>query len=365
MNKILVSGYYGFGNAGDEAILAAIVKSFKKIQQIQTTITVLSNNPEETRKKHGINAVKRTNPVSILKAIAGCDILLSGGGGLLQDITSSRSISYYLSLIFLAKKMGKKVMVYGNGVGPVKRNANRKLIRSVLNKVDLITVRDERSKKELQNMGVVNSKITVTADPALMLDDFSTEPGDELIEGLGIENNNKGLIGISVRKWKKFKETSSEIARWGDYLIKNHGFNLLFIPMHFYSDVEAAREIASKMANKPYIIEQKIEFDQIQAVVSKLDLLVGMRLHSLIFSALSSVPMVGLEYDPKVTEFLKQVDQPSGGKVGKIDHIQLIKLSEEILKNKEEHKEKLKDKVAQLKEKAFNNTLLAAELLER
>ena len=108
--KIVISGYYGFANAGDEAMLTAIVKSLRKTEA-SVDLTVVSGNPQSTATKHLVNSVHRFSPLEIYSAVANCDLLLSGGGSLLQDVTSKKSLLYYLAIIWLGKLLNKKVML--------------------------------------------------------------------------------------------------------------------------------------------------------------------------------------------------------------------------------------------------------------
>ena len=156
--NIIMSGYYGFNNSGDEAILLSMHKNIQALGE-QFHIKVLSNKPEETKEKYGVEVVYRFSFMEVLKAIRKCDVLLSGGGSLLQDSTSTRSLMYYLSIIFVAKAMGKKVMLYANGIGPVSGKQNRRIIKLVVNKANLITLREENSYAELMSMGVNEKKM--------------------------------------------------------------------------------------------------------------------------------------------------------------------------------------------------------------
>ena len=153
MSNIVISGYYGFGNAGDEAMLCAIIDAIRK-EEADAHITVISGNPKETSKKHNINAVGTFSAFGILKAIANSDLVISGGGSLLQDATSIRNTYYYLSIMALAKMMGKKVMLYSQGIGPLNRPSTRRAVGFVLRFVDTITVRDSISKAELESLGI-------------------------------------------------------------------------------------------------------------------------------------------------------------------------------------------------------------------
>ena len=153
MKRILLSGYYGFGNVGDEAILTSTIKTLQ-LQAPGVQIAVLSNEPAETARTYNVRAMHRMWPHHVLNAISETDLVVFGGGSLLQDDTSLRSLLYYLSVIFLAKIMGKPVIVYANGIGPLHSRLGRFLTRVALNTVKDITVRDQESFKELKKIGV-------------------------------------------------------------------------------------------------------------------------------------------------------------------------------------------------------------------
>ena len=168
LGKILISGYYGFSNAGDEAMLTAIVTSLKE-QDPQVELTVLSGHPEVTARLHPVKAIHRFDLWGICRAMAGTDLLLSGGGSLLQNVTSRLSLYYYLSIIALGTLLGKKVMLFAQGIGPIRGSFSRWLTRLVCQKVDLITVRDDGSLDDLKAMGFSPEKIRVTSDAVFSL----------------------------------------------------------------------------------------------------------------------------------------------------------------------------------------------------
>ncbi|PKP54929.1 polysaccharide pyruvyl transferase CsaB, partial [Candidatus Atribacteria bacterium HGW-Atribacteria-1] len=127
MAKIMISGYYGFNNTGDEAILKSMVGAFKeKIPQIK--ITVLSHNPLQTSRTYQVKAINRLHLISIICCLRNVNLFISGGGGLLQDSTGKGwSILYYLGLILAAKIVKAPVMIYAQGIGPVNKQINKKL----------------------------------------------------------------------------------------------------------------------------------------------------------------------------------------------------------------------------------------------
>lgn len=157
MSKIVISGYYGFKNAGDEAMLAAMIEVLSKLDN-SLQITVISGDPQDTIDRHGVKAVYWLNYFKIAKAIKDCDLVISGGGSLLQDVTSARSLYYYISIMVLGKILGKPVMLYAQGIGPITGKNARRVMKFMGNRIDLITVRDEGSLDELADMGINKTK---------------------------------------------------------------------------------------------------------------------------------------------------------------------------------------------------------------
>ena len=193
MSKIVISGYYGFNNAGDEALLTAILASLRAIEP-KADITVISGNPGNTIVKHQVKSLYRFAAVRLLRAIGEADLVISGGGSLLQDVTSKRSLAYYLSIIAAAKWKGKKVMLFAQGIGPIRNRFMRLLTRLVVSKADVITVRDEDSAEELARMGVPAAKVEVTADSVLTLNPASKLDGKEILAKAGLDPY-KPIIG--------------------------------------------------------------------------------------------------------------------------------------------------------------------------
>lgn len=161
---VTICGAYGKGNAGDEAILKAILRQLQHIDP-DMPICVLSHNPKSTRLTHHVGAAYVFNPFSFLPVMRRSKLYISGGGSLIQNQTSTRSLNYYLLSIRLAKLTGNRVLMYGCGIGPVNGEASRKRAARVIDRnVDAITLREDLSAEELRAMGVTKPKIYVTAD---------------------------------------------------------------------------------------------------------------------------------------------------------------------------------------------------------
>lgn len=368
MIKLLIAGYHGFGNCGDEAILQAMTTNIRAMAD-DVDITALSNKPEFTKTEYGINSVQRFRVFSVLSAIRNCDIMLSGGGTLLQNGTSTRSLLYYLAIIRTAKFFGKKVMLYANGIGPVTGRLNRRLVKMVVNKVDAITLREKLSEADLISIGVKKPDMEVTADPAFKLRSISDNEAREIFEKENIPLNGD-TVGVSVRSWQKagFGEEDYVIslAKACDDLAKK-GKTVVFLPMEYPRDMDISKRVMAKMNSKSYIFKNRYKPSEILGMVGCFDLMISMRLHTLIFAAVKNVPMIGIIYDPKVEYYLNELDMPEGGDIRseRLDSKRLTSMAEDIFNNMADYKSKLKSKADIMKNKAQRNDVILSKQLEK
>ena len=311
MSDMVISGYYGFGNAGDEAMLAAMVGALREIDPA-VHITVFSGDPEDTRRRHGVEAVHRLNMWQIAKKLYHADLLISGGGSLLQDVTSGRSIFYYLGIMQIADWLGCPIMLYAQGIGPIRSKLARAFMRHMGNRIAGATVRDEGSKLELEGLGVTRPHVSVTADPVLALTPGDRNVGCSIIRQSGLTGEGP-LIGFSVREWRGQEHYKKTFAAVADRLVSETDARILFIPMQWPDDLRAARAVAEKMQQRCVVLEGNYDTEALLSIVGNLDLLVGVRLHALIFAAVMETPFIGVSYDPKIDRFLATLDeQPAG-----------------------------------------------------
>ena len=303
--KILLAGYFGSSNLGDEAILEALLSGIRK-EYPDADITVLSAEPSETSAVHHVRSIHKYSFLRIIKALRNADAFILGGGGLIQDSTSGRSLRYYLFLISLAKHFGKKVILLGQGIGPVR---NKKRLKKALSGVDLITVRDEDSLKFLTDIGVKAKKIVLSADLTFLLPAPSKEAGKKLLELEGIVKGGSRLVGISVREAVGGAKISEEeyraLAAMCDHLINEMDLQPVFLIFNYPDDLETSSRVMEHMKDPAHVVLRRCSPAEMLAVISNMDALIGMRLHSLIFSAIAKVPSFGLSYDPKVAVFQK------------------------------------------------------------
>lgn len=306
MYNILISGYYGFDNIGDESILRAVVNGMRA-RVPDCKLTVLSHDPAATREKYGVEAVDRMAPLDILRAVRRCDMLISGGGSLLQDVTSSKSLQYYLWIIRLAKHYRKKVFIYSQGIGPIDRAANRRAAAKVLRTVDGIVVRDERSANLLEEIGVPRDKVVITADPVLRMPRVDKSRGAAALEKAGVPEKRALTVGWAVRERDVNSAFVAEIRKSILWLKEHYGAESVLIPFHYEEDLAVCRAIAERTDGAAVCLQEKYLSEDMLSVIGNMDILAGVRLHSLIYAAIMGVPMIGISYDPKCTAFLRSV----------------------------------------------------------
>lgn len=306
MKHVLISGYYGFDNAGDEAILSALCQLF---EDYPVKISVLTASVDHQLPGCRFQAIQRTDLPAILKALKSCDLFISGGGGLFQDVTGLGSVPYYGGLLKIAQSMGVPTMVFGQGIGPLRHGLNRWLVKQVFRKVNTISVRDEESYEFLQKQGL--QRLHLTADPVLTLKSIHPGHALELLHREGV-NPALPMIGVSIRPWptwfeKQLKAFTSVLAQFA----RECQAQLVLIPFQPNHDTWMCEEVAYSLSVRPHsppltILRGHYSPIEVQGMIGCLQMMVGMRLHALIMSAAEYIPAVGIVYDPKVRRFAEQ-----------------------------------------------------------
>lgn len=361
MSDIIISGYYGLGNSGDEALLKSIVNDLRSIDP-DITITALSGNAKLTNRLYGIKTINRFNPIAIINEFRSAKLLLSGGGTLIQDATSTKSLLYYLGIISLAKKMKLKVMLYANGMGPIK-NSNIKRVERVLNEVELITLRENESLGEIKRCNITRPEILVTADPAFNLTPSDEVRAEEILAEYGVDKNEK-IVAVSVRECKGCgKEFEQEMAEALD-CIASRGYLPVFIPMQIKADLDISLRIAGKMRAQSRVIDCELPVCDMLAIIGKCSVVCGMRLHMLIFASVMNIPMAGIAYDPKIKGFMEYMNQTAYVQLEDFRGNSFAALTAECVENAQSLKEQLRNDSIPLREKARKNAQLAIKLLK-
>ncbi|KFI36960.1 hypothetical protein HX99_05365 [Peptococcaceae bacterium SCADC1_2_3] len=367
--KVVVSGYFGFDNIGDEAIIYSMLTLWRKLFP-KGEFIVLSSNPARTKNLYQVKAVDRWRIKEVKQAIFASDLLVSGGGSLLQDVTGLKSLLYYLGVIRLAKYLKKPVFFYAQGIGPVQSITGRYLLRRVVNQVDLITVRDEESAQALKEMGVNWPAIYVTADPVLGL------TGEVLNEGLNLAlvkelfdkyhlDQSKPTAGFCLRPWPDLKEAQEKIFIQAGEILRREGWQVIFLPFHYPADLDLSQRLAQAITPPAAVIEERLTVPQLMAVMTRLELVVGMRLHALILAAVLGVPFVGVAYDPKITRFLNHFNLTPAGTPKDLTFEALGKKIKDILTEPVAFQQKIALTLPVLQQKAQESALIMENFINQ
>ena len=305
---VVICGAYGRGNAGDDAILDAILQEIRSLDP-DMPVTVLSKDPAATRLTYRVRSIHRSHILSWRKAMRKSVLYLNGGGSLIQDVTSRRSLWYYLYNIRSAHALGCRVQMYGCGIGPVTREKHRRMAARTLNScVDIITLREPDSQAELRAMGVTSPQILLTADPALTLRAATEDETDSVLLCAGIPPHGKYLC-FALRRWPGFEEAAPALRAAAAYAYETYGLTPVFLSVEKHLDPGAGRIAADGLSVPHYFLDDAGKAGTIIGALSRMEAVVSMRLHALIFAAGQGIPLVGIVYDPKVSSFLRYIGQ--------------------------------------------------------
>ncbi|WP_026100386.1 polysaccharide pyruvyl transferase CsaB [Fortiea contorta] len=292
--RALLSGYYGKGNGGDEALLATLLQMLPP----HVTPVVLSGNPEETRSRYGVESHERMAVAPVLQALRSCDAFVWGGGSLIQDVTSTISPVYYGGLMALAQKMGLKTVAWAQGIGPLKRAPTRFLAKYSFGHCTKVSVRDRASAALLSDWQI---PFLIAPDPVWAL---SSRPVP------GLWDLPAPRVAVTLRSHPQL--TQARLANLTraliDFQIATQAF-ILLLPFQKSEDLSIAQAIAPQLPNVSKIL--CLEDPQLlKGVFQGVEMAIGMRLHSLIMAAAEGCRCFALSYDPKVNRLMEDLDMP-------------------------------------------------------
>lgn len=295
--ELLLAGYLGCGNLGDDAMMLGFAHALGNDYPVR----VLSGNPEETYRFYGYNAVQRKDMRQVEDAIKRCDALVFPGGSIFQDVTSVFSVRYYASLVSMAKKAGKKVFLLGQGVGPLTNILGKRMAAGAFNSADAISVRDPMSIQTLKSIGVTKGA-KVTADCALLLPQPRTNESEVAFNVGGM-----GSVGIAPRPLGKKDDVAGffgEVCR----LLYQSGTVPVLIEMDHEEDGPLINEIHKKQGGRIPQIRGLQTPMQFQERVRRMESVIAMRLHAGVLATTVGIPPLMVSYDPKVTAFAKLLE---------------------------------------------------------
>ncbi len=343
--RAVISGYYGKGNGGDEALLMSLLQMLpSEIEPI-----VLSANPRKTYEQYGVKTCPNRSAFPILDTLNNSDFFIWGGGSLMQDITSLASPIYYAGLMALAQQKGLKTIAWAQGIGPLNNSFTRWLTRQVLLGCSAVSVRDYKS-AELLSKWHINP--LVAPDPVWALTAKSVS---------GLADLPAPKVVVNLRSHPLLTPQRLKILTQAliDFQ-KATNTCLLLVPFQASQDLEIARFIAKKLPGN-YKIIQLENPRELKGVFKGVEMTIGMRLHSLIMAASEECKCFALSYDPKVNYLMEEIEIP-GWDLGKLPNDPNV-ISTAWLEYFVNGEPLLKDRIQSLTDRAFMHQDILKKLM--
>lgn len=322
--RAIVSGYYGFGNAGDEAVLAGVIAGMRQAAG-DVDFTVLSGRPQLTAHNHAVHSIGRFDWQALGRALARAHLFISGGGNLFQDVTSARSCLYYLAAIRRALKAGTPVMVLGQGIGPLRRRWLRALVRRCLNQVQGIAVRDSESARELARWGVTTT-VRIAADLSLAMALPDAQQVTQAYRDMGVREGDL-VLAIVPRTWRIRGLGSEFLPRLASAISRataraRPAYQIVHFPMQRPHDDEACAALAAAVGG--VVAQRELPAPLLAGMIGSARAVVAMRLHGLIFAAMGGAAPVAVSYDPKVQAFMDDIGVATVAAAAALDEERLV-----------------------------------------
>lgn len=355
MPHLTLAGYFGCGNLGDEAVLLGFVHG---LDGLGFDVTVLSGNPDETHRRYGLQAINRRNMGDFARVVQTTDALVFPGGSIFQDATSVKSVYYYADLVARAKKAGKKVLMVGQGVGPLSSFLGKRWAASAFNACSAIAVRDPDSMGVLRELKVT-APVKVTADSALLM-----PPAREDAEQTDFQVGGMKSIGISPRPLPGM-DMKSAVKVFGDLARALMANNLMpvFVEMDAAMDGPMIQEVSKSQGGKVPEIRKVTSPLEMQQRLSRMEAVVAVRLHAGIIAAKAGVPPFMVSYDPKVAAFAKMLGLASVPSVQGLSGNRLYDSFAEFYKNRTRYTGLIATRMPELIRSAQENVHLVVEAL--
>jgi len=398
---VMLHGYYGYANSGDDALLDAVLKSLRA-ERSDLSILVLSRAPADTMRDYGVFSIYRYNLRKVRKYMKRTRLIVYGGGSHIQDITSTRSLMYYTLLLHWAKRLGMRAMLYGNGIGPITGVRNIVRARRALEVCDYVSLRDPESYAFVKRMGVVNPNVAVSVDPVFALDapgasaqdaqiatggnlpstdfplqeTYTRSPDFPKLNAAGVmqsaafgipdASGNAGYFAVSLRPWPHnaphFVETIANVI---NHTSATYGLVPILIPMQLDNpnDLTILRSVARLLHGDYVLLPRVFRYDEIMDVLAHATFAMCMRLHALIYAVGVGVPIIGLVYDPKVANFVAYMNQDAVMDTSAPDEATLQGMIAAIMDNPQAAREKITHERKRLRALAANDAKIAVGLL--
>ncbi len=404
--QVAIAGWYGSPNLGDEASLESILRQLATLPR-PPRVVVLTTQPQVTARRYAHLPIRmRTVPRSVWsaetrRALRESKLFILGGGGLIQDRSSIYSLPPHAALVWLARRVGLRVMWWGQGAEPLATRLGRTLARRMVrwSTPGAISLRDEESRQILVKAGVQRAALRVTADTVLALPSAGEAELQALVrdKGLTLGNVNVAIClrdlprdvsgrgpsyllpvtlrqkldpvlasGSARRHRQKSERFYEAVAAAADHLAERYGARITFVPFWPGRDELEAEQVVRRM-NSPQaaqIMRGEAPADVVEALLGAMDMVIAVRLHAMILAAAQGVPALGFSYARKVVGFLSAVGLP-GNAVDplSVNREQLLAAVDQLWAERTAARETIKQHVATLRQAAAEDLAVAGRLL--
>ena len=361
MSKVLLFGYFGFGNIGDEAILEAEVLALRS-HRPDIELAALIDNKERAAEL-GIKPYKRKSIWQVYQAVKEANLVISGGGGLFQDSTGPASIMYYGSILALACILNKPTFIFSQGFGPIKTDLGKMLASRLLPLTTKATFRDELSLQEFKSFAP-GVEASLSADPAFLLP-RNVEESEGILQKCHLADPQKKIVVLVVRNWfgLDIALQAEAVNKWASSLSEEEKPQVLIVPFQYWFDEGICKRLQS-LIKLPCSMAPQLNAREMLNLLGheRIELILSMRLHALILGASAGKVSLGISYDPKVERFCNLCGLPFVPLEG-LTAERLAEALQSAWQKREELKMKVIENAGELRHKAEESVNLALELL--
>ncbi len=291
--EVVIAGAYGCGNRGDELMLENLLRDGCAVAP-ECAVTVLSHRPKETARRFAVDSVYYLNFSVFSRRMKSARALVFGGGNLLQDATSRRSLAYYLALLRQGKRSGCRTLLYGTGLGPLSPRGWAKCAAALNECADVIVFRERESLAAAREHGVNAPELILGADGAVETAIFPARREDILL--------------ICPRRGRGAPPFPAEYARAAAEIAAKRGWKLRYIAMNVRQDLPLCRALASETGGETIAAPE--DTAALARLFASARLTVSMRLHALTLSYLAGTPAFGIDGDGRIAAFAKECGLP-------------------------------------------------------
>jgi polysaccharide pyruvyl transferase CsaB len=306
--QAVLSGYYGYGNGGDEALLASLLQFLPE----NVVPIVLSGNPAQTEALHGVKACDRNDLLAVFNVLRQSQAFIWGGGSLIQDSTSALSPWYYCGLMLTARLLGLKTIAWAQGIGPLYRVQTQWIARQAFRSCTALSVRDTGSLEWLSRW---KRTATHAPDPVWALAALPITELDDL---------PNPRIAVVLRSHPLMTPERLTIISQAlqDVHARTQAF-IVLVPFQLSQDLMVAQTLHTQLPDISHVV-RLTNPRQLKGVFQNVDMAIAMRLHGLIMAAAEGCRCFGISYDPKVQRLIEDIHCPGWELAQMPDHASTI-----------------------------------------